>query len=111
MTRTLWPLGGDIVSPTFALHGHFPELRGVSLLPATWIFEKPLGEDLPPFHALGFLPCCCFPCFCAAPTATRTARTTATSASWRIGDYRSTRRCNGRFCIWARSTTSNRPRG
>ena len=31
----------------------------------------------PGIRALGLLPCCCFPCFCAAPTAARTARTSA----------------------------------
>src|ERR1017187_7540918 len=48
---------------TFALRGHFPGFRSVSHVPATPMFRKPLGEDLPPFHTLGFLPCCCFHMF------------------------------------------------
>src|ERR1035441_4284114 len=50
-------------SLTFALRGHFPGFRSVRHVPATPMFRKPRGEALPPFHTLGFLPCCCFHMF------------------------------------------------
>ena len=58
---------------------------------------KRLGEDPPSFLATGFLAFCCLKCFCAAPTARRTARTIVVSASLRTGRCRVDRRSNARF--------------